>query len=246
MDPHTTPPPSLHFWQAFFPPPLPLPHTHTSPSPSPHKMERTIIFLDIFFSSSKVRESRVYTHKEKFCCCCLCDRWQQCVWLPWFYPTINELLINFRLSSDAEILLISTDSALQIGAKRAKACMQCVYISSELPFCMPSLVVGYHLKKGFLFSIKCFLLRAVQNAFFFFEENSLFFVFFFLFLVLRFPQHHFIISFPASSREEEEDRTHKNQKADSWAQDLAYLLSALVYFNVKSRQHIRRRRTCSH
>ncbi len=36
-----------------------------------------------------------------------------------YFPTNNALLINFRLSSDAEILLISTDWAYKIGAKRA-------------------------------------------------------------------------------------------------------------------------------
>ena len=52
-------------------------------------------------------------------------------------PTNNKLRTNFLLSSDAEILLLSTDWAQQIVAKCAKACMQCVHIPTELPFCMP-------------------------------------------------------------------------------------------------------------
>ncbi len=34
---------------------------------------------------------------------------------------------------------------MQIGAKLTKNCMQCVYIPTELPFCIPQLVVGYSL-----------------------------------------------------------------------------------------------------
>ncbi len=41
------------------------------------------------------------------------------------YPTNNALLINFRLSSDAEILLNSHRLSLQTGAKRVKTCTQC-------------------------------------------------------------------------------------------------------------------------
>ncbi len=53
--------------------------------------------------------------------------WQQLQWAFYTfkdYPTNNALLINFRLSSVAEILLIS----IQISAKCAKTCMQCVHI----------------------------------------------------------------------------------------------------------------------
>ena len=58
------------------------------------------------------------------------------------FPTNNALLRTFGLSFYAEILLMSTDSALPIGTKYAKTCMQCVYIPTELPFCIPPLVVG--------------------------------------------------------------------------------------------------------
>ncbi len=52
------------------------------------------------------------------------------------YPTNKALLMNFRLSSDAEILLLSTDS-IQIGTKRAKRVCN-VYISQ------PSFHFAYH------------------------------------------------------------------------------------------------------
>ncbi len=58
-------------------------------------------------------------------------------------PTNNALLIIFRLNSAAEILLLSTDLAYKSGAKRAKTCMQCVHIPTELPFWIPPLVVGW-------------------------------------------------------------------------------------------------------
>ena len=32
--------------------------------------------------------------------------------------------------------------SIQVGAKRAKTCMQCVHIPTEPPFCIPPLVVG--------------------------------------------------------------------------------------------------------
>ncbi len=57
-------------------------------------------------------------------------------------PANNSLLINFRLSSDAEILLTNTDRACELSPKRAKTCTQRVRIPTELPFCMPPLVVG--------------------------------------------------------------------------------------------------------
>ncbi len=59
-----------------------------------------------------------------------------------FCPTNNATLTNFLLSSDAEIFVNKHRPSMQIGAKRAKTCMQCVHIPTELPFCMPPLVVG--------------------------------------------------------------------------------------------------------
>ncbi len=55
----------------------------------------------------------------------------------------HALLVKFRLSSDAEILLLSTETSIQVGAKLAKTCMNCVHIPTELPFCAPPLVVGH-------------------------------------------------------------------------------------------------------
>ncbi len=65
-------------------------------------------------------------------------------------PTNNALLIIFLLSSEAETLLLSTDWAYQIGAKRAKTCTQRLHIPIELPFCMPHLAVGHEIKISFL------------------------------------------------------------------------------------------------
>ncbi len=50
------------------------------------------------------------------------------------YPTNNALLINSRLSSDAEIFANDHRLSIQIGAKRAKTCMQCVNIPTKLPY----------------------------------------------------------------------------------------------------------------
>ena len=41
-----------------------------------------------------------------------------------------------------KFLSLITDRALQVGAKRAKTCMQCLHVPTELPLCMPPLVVG--------------------------------------------------------------------------------------------------------
>ncbi len=58
-------------------------------------------------------------------------------------PTDNALVINFRVSSDAEITLINTGRAHKIGAKTCKNVACNVYrIPTDVPFCMPPLVVG--------------------------------------------------------------------------------------------------------
>ncbi len=60
------------------------------------------------------------------------------------YPTNNALLINFLLSSDAEILLIITDWAYKsVPNVQKRVCNMYIYIPTELPFCIPPLVVGY-------------------------------------------------------------------------------------------------------
>ena len=58
-------------------------------------------------------------------------------------PTNNALLTNFRLSSDAKFLFISTDWAFKSAPNVQKMYMQRVCIPTELPFCIPPLVVGY-------------------------------------------------------------------------------------------------------
>ena len=88
-------------------------------------------------------------------------------------PANNAVLINFRLSSDAEILPNKHWLSIQIGAKRAKMCVHCAYISTELPFCIPPLVVGYctHTECRY---VKAFLPGCLMNAFIWLEvqQNS--------------------------------------------------------------------------
>ncbi len=55
----------------------------------------------------------------------------------------NTLLIDFRPSSRCRICVNNHPLSIQIGGKRAKTCMQCVDIPTELPFCVPPLVVGF-------------------------------------------------------------------------------------------------------
>ncbi len=65
--------------------------------------------------------------------------------LPNQQRTLNKLPTEFQCRLvPIEISLISTNWAVQISAKRAKMCVQCVqYIPAELPFCTPPLVVGF-------------------------------------------------------------------------------------------------------
>ena len=57
-------------------------------------------------------------------------------------PTNDALSINFWPSSDAEIFVGKHRLGMRTGAKRAKTCVQRVRIPTELPFCIPPLVVG--------------------------------------------------------------------------------------------------------
>ncbi len=68
------------------------------------------------------------------------------------YPTNSALLVNFRLSSDAEIFVNKHRLSMQVGAERARMRMQRVRIPTELPFCIPPLLVGHNvfIKKHFL------------------------------------------------------------------------------------------------
>ena len=60
--------------------------------------------------------------------------------------TNRAFLINFLLSSDAEILLLSTRLSMRIGAKTCKdVYAMCTRLPTELPFCIPTLVVGFSL-----------------------------------------------------------------------------------------------------
>ncbi len=59
-------------------------------------------------------------------------------------PTNNALLINFLLSSDAEIFVNRHQLSTQIGTKRAKKVCVCNLYVFQLSFhfCTPPLVVG--------------------------------------------------------------------------------------------------------
>ena len=60
------------------------------------------------------------------------------------FPTNNALLINFRLSSNADIIVTKHRLGMLIGAQTCEKCaFNIVRIPTELPFCMPPLVVGY-------------------------------------------------------------------------------------------------------
>ncbi len=52
--------------------------------------------------------------------------------------TLNKLPTEFRHRNFVNKHRLS----IQISAKRAITCMQCVHIPTELPFCMPPLLVG--------------------------------------------------------------------------------------------------------
>ena len=67
---------------------------------------------------------------------------------------LNKLLTELRCRNFVNKPRLS----VQVGAKRAKTCMQCVYIRTEFPFCTAQLLVGYlitppptHTHKSFCF-----------------------------------------------------------------------------------------------
>ncbi len=52
-----------------------------------------------------------------------------------FFPTNKALLINLRLSSDAEIFAIDHRLSTQVGAPNVQnTCTQCVRVQTDLPF----------------------------------------------------------------------------------------------------------------
>ncbi len=55
--------------------------------------------------------------------------------------TLNKLLPELRRRNFAN------KHRRSIGAKRAKTCMRCESIPTELPFCIPPLVVGLVIEK---------------------------------------------------------------------------------------------------
>ncbi len=59
-------------------------------------------------------------------------------------PTNNALLTNFRLSSDAEILSISTSRACKSAPNVRKRACNVYMFQPSFHFCIPPSVVGYH------------------------------------------------------------------------------------------------------
>ncbi len=68
-----------------------------------------------------------------------------CWTTPWYVPLPNQQRTFNKLPTELRCRNIVNTHRLsvQIGAKCAKTCMHSVHIPSELPFCMPPLVVGY-------------------------------------------------------------------------------------------------------
>ena len=116
-------------------------------------------------TKKRERESKTKTKASSFAYQILAETSSEC-------PTNNALSINFRLSSDAEILLISTDWACKIGAKRAKNMYAlCTYSNWASIF-------AYHLrwlggkKTNWLSFVPSFLWLCLATAFFFWKRAT--------------------------------------------------------------------------
>ncbi len=68
-------------------------------------------------------------------------------------PTNNSLLNKVSADLRCTNFVNKHRMSVQTGAKRAKTCMQCVHVPTELPLCIPPLVVGLSLDGGFI----CFI-----------------------------------------------------------------------------------------
>ncbi len=67
---------------------------------------------------------------------------KNCTWLMHTpCPTNKTLLINFLLSSDAEIFVNKHRLSIRIGVERAETCTQRAHVPTEPPLCTPPLVV---------------------------------------------------------------------------------------------------------
>ncbi len=74
-----------------------------------------------------------------------------------YYPTNNALLNKLPTEFRRRNFVDKHRLSVQIGAKRAKSCIQCVCIPTELPFCIPPLVVGCPFSSMDFFSREAFL-----------------------------------------------------------------------------------------
>ena len=113
---------------------LVLPQTSTQPTTQPlTELLRHPIFFDIFISPPppphphrKIEHPPPHAEENSYSS----------------LPTSNALLIDFRLSSDADVLSISTEWACKVSGKHAKTCVQRVRVPTELPCCIALLLVG--------------------------------------------------------------------------------------------------------
>ena len=158
----------FHYWKNIFHSPFPPPRSGF------RKKKKKKCWSDTFlFSLWEKREKTGIFFLSVFACLRMREeeRWMiptskvalPCLWKTHTQPTTHSLLIDFRPSSDAEILLISLRLSIQIGAKRANTCMQCAHIPTELPFCIPPLVVGH---------LQCVVAVAVIAIIFFAKEHT--------------------------------------------------------------------------
>ncbi len=88
-------------------------------------------------------------------------------------PTNNALLINFQLSSDAEISLISTDWAYRSTSNVQKRVCN-VSNWASIPFCIPPLVVGWvFFYSSFAATVNLVLpVPYLQNSYCFFIKDA--------------------------------------------------------------------------
>ena len=89
----------------------------------------------------------------------------KCIIHPWHFMSgtgknvdqiPNQQLTLNNLPTELKKFLVNNHRlSIQIGTKQAKTCMQCLHVPTELPFCIPPLVVGHD------FSV-CFTIAEAQ------------------------------------------------------------------------------------
>ncbi len=119
-------------------------HLISSPSSSPPPSSHPIFFFFIQFLLSMLSNLL-----PLFCLSlsllqndigetCKLKTWCTTTSAPNQQPTLNEVPAELRRRNFVNYYRLS----MQIGAKRAKTCMHCVHVPTELPFCTPLLAVG--------------------------------------------------------------------------------------------------------